>query len=122
MATGSPRSSAPFTRDPAAAEPSSVRDVTEPELALPIRRTPGRGIALDAVARARKPTLVSAIPALLAASMGEIREARNEATPLPVDERAELTCRLDESVQRSLLLEDDPEYIVEVGDPGRADE
>ena len=65
MATGSPRSSAPFTRDPAAAEPSSVRDVTEPELALPIRRTPGRGIALDAVARARKPTLVSAIPALI---------------------------------------------------------
>jgi hypothetical protein len=93
--------------------------VTEPELALPMRRTPGSGIRSDAAVRARKQTLLSPIPALLAASMGEIREGKNDATPLPIDLRTDSTSRLDEADVRSLLFDDDSEYVVEVVDPAK---
>ena len=105
--------------DSQAVEPSSTRDLTEPELAPPVRRTPVAGIAQQPV-RSRKETLVSPIPALLAASMGEIREDRGDATPLPVDLRLDSTSRVEEAEQRSLLFEDESEYVVEVVDPGKA--
>ena len=51
--------------------------------------------------------------------MGEIREDRGDATPLPIDLRHDATSRLDASEQESLLFDDDSEYVVEVVDPSK---
>lgn len=107
--------SAPRTKTPAV-EPNRTKDSTEPELAPPIRPSPlGPQLPPPDPARARRQTLVSPIPALLAASMGEVRD-EPEATPTPVDVRSDATSRLDDTDQQRLLMDDDADYIVEVDD------
>jgi hypothetical protein len=129
-------------------EASQTRDVTEPELAPPVRPTPvGSKInekinskidskissksnekvpekAPDRV-RSRKETLVSPIPALLAASMKQIREDKGDSTPVPIAVRGEETSRFETSDQRALLMDDEADfesdYIVEVVDSHKTD-
>lgn len=117
MRAAAPRTITPAVADSQAVEPSTGRDVTEREMAPPMRRTPVAGVTTEPV-RSRKATLVSPIPALLAASMGEIREDKGDATPLPIDIRNDATSRV-EAVEQQLLFEDDSEYIVEVVDPSK---
>lgn len=107
------RALAPSTKA-SAVEPSVTRDVTERELAPFVRPPPAPATPADAV-RSRKKTLVSPIPALLAASMGEIREEEEhvEATPLPIDLRADETSRFEAADQRA-LLDGEADYVVEV--------
>jgi hypothetical protein len=73
--------------------------------------------------RARRPTLVSPIPALLAASMGEVRDEERDdgdGTPQPVDVRADATSQIDADEQRKLMMDDeDDDYIVEVDVDGK---
>jgi hypothetical protein len=66
--------------------------------------------------RARRATLVSPIPALLAASMSEVRDEERDtgdATPEPVDARADATSQIDADDQRKLMMDDD-DYVVEL--------
>ncbi len=112
------RSKTPVSTDTNAAtvEASSAADLTEPEVALPVRKTPLQSTLPDLV-RSRRQTLVSPIPALLAAQMVEIREDRAEATPIPIpiDGRGDATSRFAASDQEALLNADEPEdYVVEV--------
>lgn len=112
MRTVAPRRRTPVSDSPAV-EPSSTRDLTEPEAAPPTRRTPVAGVSQEPM-RSRTKTLVSPIPALLAASMREIREDKEDATPLPIDLRSDSTSRVDELELRNLLFADESEYVVEV--------
>jgi hypothetical protein len=105
---------APRTKTPAV-EPVRTGDVTERESAPPSRPSPVAAVSPPPV-RSRKETLVSPIPALLAASMGEIREDQCDATPLPIEVRGEETSRFAFADQEALLMEDDSDYVVEVGD------
>jgi hypothetical protein len=118
MRAAAPRTLTPTGADAQAVEPSSGPDVTQREVAPPVRRTPVGGVTVEPV-RSRKATLASPIPALLAASMGEFREDKGDATPLPIDLRNDATSRLDTREQQSLLFEDDSEYVVEVDDPDK---
>jgi len=106
--------SVPRTLTPAV-EPSTVRDVTEPELAPPTRRTPVPSLPPPPIVRSRKATLVSPIPALLAASMTEIRE-EGDGTPQPIDIRNEATSRFEATNERALMMADESEYVVELDD------
>jgi hypothetical protein len=108
--------SAPRTKTPAV-EPSNSRDVTEREVSPPVRRNPIPAPPPDPL-RARRQTLVSPIPALLAATMGDVAEDRAEATPLPVDVRADETSRFEVADQNALLNKDasDDDYVVELVD------
>jgi hypothetical protein len=70
--------------------------------------------------RARRATLVSPIPALLAASMSEVRDEEREpadGTPEPIDARADATSQIAAEEQRKLMMDDD-DYVVEV-DPAK---
>jgi hypothetical protein len=105
--------SVPRTKTPAV-EPSRTKDTTEPELAPPVRPSPvGPHLPSPDPVRARRPTLVSPIPALLAASMGEVRDDP-EATPTPVDLRSDATSRFEAADQQKLMMDDDADYVVEV--------
>jgi hypothetical protein len=132
MRTYAPNPFEPDDDTDQAVEASFTHDVTEPELAPPVRPTPvGSKIsekipekAPDRV-RSRKETLVSPIPALLAASMKQIREDKGDATPVPVPVRAEETSRFETSDQRALLMDDEADfesdYIVELVDIHKID-
>lgn len=111
MSASAPRSKTP------AVEPNRTGDSTQPELAPPERPSPvGPHLPSPDPVRARKQTLVSPIPALLAASMSEVRDEgdRGEATPLPVELRSEATSRVDITDHRRLMMNDDADYVVEV--------
>jgi hypothetical protein len=109
MSASAPRPTVP------AVEANRTSDTTEPALAPPIRPSPvGPHLPSPDPVRARRATLVSPIPALLAASMSEVREEA-EGTPQPVDQRTEATSRFDASEHPELMLdEDDDDYVVEV--------
>lgn len=112
------RSKTPVSADSnaAAVEPNSADDLTQPEVALPVRRTPLQS-TIPELTRSRKKTLVSPIPALLAAQMVEIREDRSDATPIPVELRGDATSRFATSDQEALLnAEEHEDYVVEVVD------
>lgn len=102
--------------EPPAVEPDLADELTQPELAPPIRPSPmGPHLPSPDPVRARRATLVSPIPALLAASMGEVREDA-DATPQPVDARGEATSRFDATSHPDLMMTDDGDYVVEVDD------
>jgi hypothetical protein len=94
-------------------------DTTAPELAPLLRSTPV-ALTLGAV-RARRSTLASPIPALLAASMKAHQDAQRypdprdaaDAAPLTLDARCDVTSRLTDEARAS-ILEADAEYLVEV--------
>ncbi len=111
------RTAAPRTKTPAV-EPNMTRDVTEREAAPPLRPNPLVTLP-PPDARARRATLVSPIPALLAASMTEVRDDRGDATPLPIDTRSDQTSRFSAADQHALLMSDEADYVVEVGDPDK---
>ena len=98
-----------------------TRDVTEREASPLVRRTPvpAPQVHLPEPVRSRRPTLVSPIPALLAASMSEFREDRGDATPLPIDLRADETSRFEAADQAALLVDSESDYVVEVVDPDK---
>jgi hypothetical protein len=104
--------------DPPAVEPDDADEHTQPELAPPVRPSPmGPHLPSPDPVRARRPTLVSPIPALLASSMSEVREDAREdadATPQPVDLRSEATSRFDATSHPDLMMGDDGDYVVEV--------
>jgi hypothetical protein len=72
-----------------------------------------------AALRARRSTLVSPIPALLAAKM-KIRQTLDgagnarDATPLPIDGRNDVTARQGAEDRASILRQGDADYLVEV--------
>jgi hypothetical protein len=109
MSASAPRPTVP------AVEPNRTSDSTEPQLAPPVRPSPvGPQLPSPDPVRARRATLVSPIPALLAASMSEVRE-ESEGTPEAVDLRTEATSRFDASQHPDLMLDDDDaDYVVEV--------
>ena len=85
-------------------------------MAPPAWATPAQSTPPDFV-RSRKDTLVSPIPALLAAQMADIWEDRALATPRPVDIREDATFRSEVAVagDDALLAAEEPEdYLVEV--------
>jgi hypothetical protein len=88
--------------------------------APPVRPTPV-GAKISDTARSGKQTLISPIPALLAASMKQAREDKGDATPIPVAVRGEVTSRFASSDQEALMMDDELEadYIVEVVDTHR---
>lgn len=96
---------APRTKTPAV-EPIQAEEITQQEEAPPEKPAPVEARPSDSAVRSRKETLVSPIPALLAAKMGEIREERHDGTPTPVDRRSEQTSRFQ--------LPADDDYVVEV--------
>jgi hypothetical protein len=109
-----------------AVEPNQTSDTTQPEPAPPVKRTPVQTPPHENV-RSRKATLVSPIPALLAASMSEFHEERaDSAAPQAVDARVDATSRFEAADQNALLADtrdtvlsdsdEDSDYIVEVED------
>ena len=120
-----PRRPTPADADSATVEPSATSDMTERETVPPTWTTSGRAVLpppfpVDAAVRSRKETLVSPIPALLAAQMGEFADELGDATPLPVEVRQDATSRFDITAQRALLATDEEEhseYVVELVQP-----
>jgi hypothetical protein len=113
--------SAPAARpDAPAVEPNRTSDTTQPELAPPIRPSPvGPHLPSPDPVRARRATLASPIPALLAAAMIEILD-EGEGTPQPVDLRADATSRFDATAHPELMANDDEaDYVVEVDGKSR---
>jgi len=83
--------------------PGPKNEVTVPEAAPPVRKTPSLGMPLGDAARSRKQTLMSPIPSILAASMGDVVEPPPEEGSLPAGLRAD-----------AVADEDDLDYLVEV--------
>lgn len=113
--------SAPAARPEApAVEPNRTSDATQPELAPPVRPSPvGPHLPSPDPVRARRATLASPIPALLAASMIELLDDP-AGTPLPVDLRNDATSRFDATEHPDLLADDDDsDYVVEVDGKSR---
>jgi hypothetical protein len=114
-----PPPKAPTVPDP---EPVGVNDsaeLTEPELAPVVRPDPVAGPVQPerpAARRSHKKTLVSPIPALLAASMSEIREYSANASRSAVDRGAAAASPFVDADARHLQSEDDSEYVVELLD------
>ena len=110
----------PDAPDAPAVEPNRTNDSTQPELAPPVRPSPvGPHLPSADPVRARRATLASPIPALLAASMIELLDEA-EGTPLPVDLRSEATSRFDATEHPDLLgNNDDEDYVVEVDGKSR---
>jgi len=108
--------SAPRSKPPGG-EANRSGDPARPKLAPPARPSPvGPHLPSPDPVRARRATLVSPIPALLAASMSEVRDEDrepNDGTPQPVDARADATSQIDADDQRKLMMDDD-DYVVEV--------
>jgi hypothetical protein len=111
-----PRTKTPTVADFESTEVNDPPELTEPELAPVVRPSPVAHEPL-AAPRSRRETLVSPIPALLAASMREIREdasdAARSAVVHPADERSPFV----DGDPRHLLAEDDSDYVVELLDP-----
>lgn len=124
MRAAVPRSKTPVHRDVDAEsarleQPGDVdEDRTEPELSPPIRTSPGAAVPSDE-ARSRKETLISPIPALMAAQMNEDDHA--DATPRLIDLRDDITSKVAAPVQEPLLPDDDSDYVVEFVNPTKSD-
>jgi hypothetical protein len=112
-------------------QPSSTVDLTERESAPPVwpapsarAKLPAPPVPIPELVRSRKATLVSPIPALLAAQMTEIVEELSGATPFPLAMRQEPTSRFDISDQQILLsstTSDEDDYVVELVHPVKSD-
>ena len=116
----------PRTNTPAV-EPNQTSDVTQREAAPLMRPTPVPDPPSGArklsklppppAVRSRKETLVSPIPALLAASMTDVGEENPEAAPAPVAVGGDATSRFEVADhQRALAMVDEGEYVVELDD------
>lgn len=118
-----PRSKTPVHRqddvDRASVQPNDVdEDLTEPELAPPVRPIPGAPVSPE-VARSRKETLISPIPALMAAQMNQ--EDRGDATPKFIDLRDEVTSKVLTPHHDVVLKDDDSDYVLEFVAPVKLD-
>jgi hypothetical protein len=124
MSAARPRMDTPVASESEAVAPNLTDDFTEPAPAPERRATPVPPPQAMAV-RSRKATLVSPIPALLAASMKDSRLGQGghdghdgrsplDATPLPADARIDVTSRLTDDARESLLATEAGEYLVEV--------
>jgi hypothetical protein len=116
MSAGAPRSKTPVGAAVPAIEPNENAERTDPQMAPSVWATPAQPTPPDFV-RSRKETLVSPIPALLAAQMADIWEDRALATPRPVDIREDTTSRsaVAGAGDDALIRAEEPEdYLVEV--------
>lgn len=105
--------------EPEAIEPELVAESTVPELASQRRSTPVVASSGPTAERSRRQTLVSPIPALMAASMrvrGEGAEGgpgKGEAVPIPAE--PQMTSKQGD-LSRALLLDGESDYVVEIDD------
>jgi hypothetical protein len=104
--------------DSQAVEASLTGDSTEPQPAPERRPTPVSSQPRRSAERSRRSTLVSPIPALMAASMrdtvgtGTMFDASREA--IPVAAQTQNTARLEEQAQAALRFDGEPDYVVEI--------
>jgi hypothetical protein len=103
--------------DSQAVEASLTADSTEPQPAPERRPTPIVPNSKRTAERSRRATLVSPIPALMAASM---RDTVGSAKPLderdgiPVVATAQSTARLEQLDEEALRFEAEADYVVEI--------
>ena len=105
------------TTDSQAVEASLTADSTEPQPAPERRPTPIAVQPRRTAERSRRETLVSPIPALMAASMRDtvagapMLDARDG---IPVTAQTQSTARLEHQDQEALRFDGEDDYVVEI--------
>jgi hypothetical protein len=101
--------------DSKAVEASLTRDSTEPQPAPGRRPTPVSLQPRRAAERARRSTLVSPIPALMAASMRDtVGNGAVAQVAIPVAGQAQPFARVEEQAEAALRFDDELDYVVEI--------